>query len=309
MTSESTPEKNPDPSSNGFGRRMTDAYWDEWLDIFRQHPGETVKVAGLMGVPRNKARVIWHHGYPKQGRPPMRDVIEGEKAAARDLRAELEAEAPRGVQGRDARAHKTEAPAKEVEAPGDAIIQNAAVGIIVERDRKRRRAQADAAKTRAQEGVLVSVSRGNAIALAAATANLLIGAQELAARMEKMLRFDDIPLREAMGLMQKISIMARMNAEAAKNAIEMERVIMGTPDGDAERHVSGGKLTPQEAAEWLQLGMKTVQKFQKREALRGDIQDAKASGANNRGTAIVVARDDADDTEDDTDVIEVGRVG
>jgi hypothetical protein len=97
-----------------------------------------------------------------------------------------------------------------------------------------------------------------------------------------------------MNLVQRISVVARMNAEAAKSSIEMERLILGVPDDDKDRP-QGGKLNPTEAMEWLQAGMKTIEKFQRRQALRG-VVNAKASG-----TAIVVVEPNESDAADDND--------
>jgi hypothetical protein len=277
--------------------RMTDAEWERWIAAFREHPGHTVKVAKIMGCPRNRARLAWYHGWPKQGRPPISQILEMDKSLARAHRGMRESDDAKAEPG-------------EITDSVRALAKHTDVAdAVAERNRRRQKALEDSVKTRTQEGMLISISRGNSIALAASTANLLKGAQALSKRMEEQLRLETVPIREAMSLIKSVAIITRMNAEASKQVFEMERLVMGEPDTEVKGG-AGGKLSPAEAAEWMRVAMNTVRKYEERKAIRGS-GDASQSGRP--GETIVVHASSDDDDEDDDDSEDddegIGRAG
>lgn len=273
---------------------MTDAEWARWIALFREHPGETVKVAKLMGVPRNRARIAWYHGWPKHGKPAISELLEQDKTLARAHRASaLEKEATVDVE-------ITPAVQELAKKSGDDVAE-----AITKRKQLMKKVQNDSARTRSEEGMLINVSRGNALALAGLTVNLIKGAQQLAKRLELQLRSDVIPAREAMSLIKGISNVVRMNTDASLQVIEMERRIMGEPAPDVK---AGGRFTPDEAAEHIALAVKAMEKYQRRQALRARNGDRDAGSSQRLPGQTIVVHADTDD--DDVEVAEpIGRVG
>lgn len=282
------------PKSGG-AFRMTDAEWARWIALFREHPGETVKVAKLMGVPRNRARIAWYHGWPKHGKPAISELLEQDKTLARAHRASvLEKEATADVEITPA--------VQELAKKTDADVTDA----IAKRKQVLKRLQDDSIRTRAEEGMLIDTSRKNALALAGLTINLIKGAQQLAKRLEVQLRSDVIPAREAMSLIKGISNVVRMNTDASLQVIEMERRIMGEPAPDVK---AGGRFSPDEAAEHIALAVKAMEKYQQRQqALRARNGDSDAGSSQRLPGQTIVVHADPDDDDDTADVAEPSRL-
>jgi hypothetical protein len=280
----------------GIRKRVSDSEWERWITLFREFPGEVVKVARLMGVPRNRSRIAWHHGWPKQHRPPICELLEADKMAARAKRADLEAQ---GVE--DPVIEETPVSSLATES------QRQVMAAMVERDKTRRKVLEDSSRTRAEEGALIAVTRRNTMALGAVTAQLMRGAQELAPKLAKALQTEAISIKDGMSIMQKLSVIARLGAEAGKMAVQMERLAMGEPMGD-EAATAGGKLSPQDAERWLQLAIRTMQRSRDRTAAtnaRGGVDEDQGRSARAKPAAEAPSGDELDD--DAGGVVEVGR--
>ena len=282
-----TSKKSP---TAGVRKLMTDEEWERWIEAFRKHPGETVKVAELMGCPRNRARLAWYHGWPKQGRPAITELLAADQHAARAKRAELE----------EVEEELPESTARDLVEQGPDMVMRQ----MLERDQRRQRAAADSAKTRAEEGAMIATARRNGIALAAVTAQLIRGANTLMARIGPNLAKEDISVKDAVSLVQKIAVITRLGTEASKMALTMERAAMGEPMGDEV--TANGRIKPEQAAAWVALGMKAIQRFQERNGGVDEVEGRSASKAPAARSASTT-RDDEDDDTDDRGLAAVGR--
>jgi hypothetical protein len=256
-----------------------------------------------MGVPRNRGRIAWHHGWPKQGRPPISELLAADKMAARAKRAEMEAEG-------------AEDPVVE-ETPTSALAsesQRQVMAAMVERDKTRRKALDDSSRTRAEEGLLISVTRRNMMALGSVTAQLMRGAQALAPKLSQALQTEQLSVKDGMAVMQKLSVIARLGAEAGKMAVQMERLALGEPMGD-EAAMTGGRLTPADAERWMQLAMRTLERTRERSARggtdedqgRGDREDGAGPPILAPDGTIAAAAPTEGDDDDSDGVVGVGR--
>ena len=277
----------------GGAFRMTDAEWEKWVALFREHPGETVKVAKLMGVPRNRARIAWYHGWPKHGKPAISDLIEQDKTLARAHRASA-------VAAKEATADVEITPVvKELAKRTESEVTEA----VAERKKVMKRIQDDSIRTRSEEGMLINVSRGNALALAGLTVNLIKGARALSKRLEEQLTKDQIPAREAMSMIKSIANVVRMNTDASLQVLEMERRVMGEPAPDVK---ASGRFNADEAAEHIALAFKAMEKYRARQA-RKELGGGRDAGSSQRPGETIVVHAEADDDDDADEPI--GRVG
>jgi hypothetical protein len=259
-------EEKPKPLRGGFRsptagipKRVSDAEWERWIETYRKHPGQIVKVAALMGCPRNRASIAWNKGWPRQGRPPVSELLEADKVLARKMRAEAEEAAVRGA---EVVAEPPIPTAAELATPEASTQRNMA--LMVEREKTRKASQRDAALTRSEEGKLIKRARRNATELADVTGELLAGAKALMPRLRKLLEDEstDLTLKEGISFMQKLAVLTKLGTEASKMALQAERLAMGHPVGDDDvEGATGGALSPEHAAKWLQLGVGMLRRW------------------------------------------------
>lgn len=252
----------------GKSKKFSDGQWDSLVTAFRENPGDTRLVAEITGIKFARCVRAWHHGYPVQGRLPISEIVESDKMLARAKRAELNDE----EEGRSEPPPK----AKFVSVPPGGLEQTAEVvspehkrvmAAMLERDKQRRKALEDSARTRAEEGRLIQVSRRNVMSLGLTAARILRGAEQLATRMEGQLAKEtNLPLKEAMSLVQKASVIVRLGTEAGKMAVQMERLAMGQPIGDGtDVGGAGGKLSPDDAERWIEMTMRALERSKRRQ--------------------------------------------
>lgn len=186
------------------GRRVIDLdFYESLVSAFLAVPGNASAAAREAGCDRRTAARAWSLGWPRKGFAPIKQRVEDEQRAARArlLRDE-----------QDAREAKRDAAAK-LEA--DASI--------------------DRAKSRAEEARAVRAARANALALQGATARLNRGALALAQRIEaQLLNTNDeaakLKPREAVALLRQVAAINRESNDAARLAVQLERLVLGEPD-------------------------------------------------------------------------------
>lgn len=272
-------EEKPKPKRGGFRsptagipKRVSDLEWERWIETYRKHPGQIVKVAALMGCPRNRASIAWNKGWPKQGRPPVSELLEADKVMARKMRAEAEeAEAKGEAQPGSEAVAEVVPTAAELATPEASTARNMA--LMVEREKTRRASARDAALTRAEEGKLIKRARRNATELADVTAELLEGAKALMPRLRDLMEDEaaELTLKEGISFMQKLAVLTKLGTEASKMALQAERLAMGQPVGDEDTAgAAGGELSPEHAVKWMQLGIGMLRKW--------GVSDASQSG-------------------------------
>lgn len=231
-------------------RNVSPEDWERWLAAFREAPGQTSVVAEQMGVGERRARRLWRDGIPKQGLPAIRTVIAREQVEARALRGDPDAADLEAVSGREQRT----------------MLE------MLEREKKRARVASDAAQTRAEEGRLVQAARRNALALMLSTSGVLKGAMQLGQRIEEALAAQaagplrDFDAKAAVALVRQAAAISRFGTEAAKMAVQMERLLMGQPDGDSDLP-DGARLSPEQAERWITVAARAVRMARERGVL------------------------------------------
>lgn len=290
------PSKPRSPSA-GKPKRVTDAEWDRFIAAFRQFPGQTQKVSEIVGTTRNRARIAWYHGWPKQGRPAICELLEDEKVLARAERFDLEV----AEDDEEELVAEVVSPGRHSEPPVDENHKRVMDGML-QRDLQRRKVLADSLKTRAEEGQLVRESRKNSVELAQATAKLLHGVVALSAHIgEKLASEKGISIKEGMTLIQKAAVITRLGNEASKMALQMERLVLGQPVGDETGEADTGKLSPKDALKWIEMTMKAVKRYETRTAGGG------SDAAGPSKPAAAGAGRESDDADDSDALATVGR--
>ena len=292
----------------GHPKRFTDAEWDRMVNAFREHPGDTTRVSVITGIKRLRVVRAWHHGYERQGRPAISELLEADKFAARALRAEMHDAAAAAAAPHDAGIDDNDDAAGIVDAPTH-IVTTAeparVMAAMVERDKVRRKALEDSARTRAEEGALIAVARRNVMQLGLISAQVLRGAQHLAERMQKQLELEQVSLKDGMQLIQRSSVVVRLGNEAAKIAIQMERLAMGQPIGDGSESTDGA-LKPEDAERWIEVASRALERARKRRESEGqhEVSAGTDRGDAGRGdpAAPAVGTEPDDETGDDLDL-------
>lgn len=283
----------------GVPKRFTDAEWDRLVNAFREHPGDTTLVSEITGIKRVRVVKAWHHGYSRQGRPAISELLESDKILARATRADMHDEAADAVEVPSAPATVV------VDSDGVSHEHKRVMAAMVERDKVRRQALADSARTRAEEGALIAVARRNVMQLGLISAQVLRGAQHLAERMQKQLESEQVSLKDGMQLIQRSSVVVRLGNEAAKMAIQMERLAMGQPVGDGSESTDGA-LKPEDAERWIEVASRALERARKRREseVRHEVQAGTDRGNAGRGgpPAPEVGTEPDDDTGDDLDL-------
>ena len=182
------------------GRRVIDlAFYEALTSAYLASPGNASAAARAASCDRRTAQRAWTMGWPRKGFAPIKQRVEDEQRAAR---ARLLRDAD---DDREAKQDATRALAEQ--------------------------AQLDSVKSRADEGKTVRAARANALALAAATARLNRGALALARRVESALLNDAsaVKPREAVSLLRQVAAINRESNDAARLAIQLERLVLGEP--------------------------------------------------------------------------------
>jgi hypothetical protein len=221
--------------------------WDRALEAWRGTP-TIAHVAAELGIGFHRARTIVEVGIPAMGLPPVKKVLEEESRLAAMGEKRLE-----GLEAKSA--------ARVIETRTKALARSEASRVAI---------LGDAAAQHAEEAKLVRMNRQGAVALAAVNGRLLSGALSLVEALEKDLAENKGTIKERLGYLRTIANVVARTAEASQKAVQMERLIMGEPT--AILGVQGGKpnpddMTPDEAGQWLEAGMKAFEKAKRRRAM------------------------------------------
>lgn len=257
------------------------------VNAFREHPGQTTRVSELTGIKRARVVRAWHHGYELQGRPPISELLDADKVLARAKRADIVL--PGATVVVEDEPGDLAAEVVNTIEPDDVVHtrqHRKMMAGMVERDRIRRKALEDSARTRAEEGALIAVSRRNVMALGTISAQVLRGAQQLATRMQKQLEKagkDELSLKEGMQLIQRASVVVRLGTEAGKMAVQMERLAMGQPIGEG-LDTNTTKLSPDDAERWIDMTVRALERARRRRESGGENEVPSRSAQAERPT-------------------------
>lgn len=165
----------------------------------RVYPGNVTRAGKQAGVDRKTARLWWNVGAPYEfAQRPMKELIEQEQLEARASLAAQEL-----VHGRTADNAVGPSPEDVVKARG----------VLIE--------------ARVQEAQAVKLARGNAIGLLSATLNLVAAIGPLSRRITETLKTEEPTFQQGLNHMRQVTILAASAVSTAKDAMEMERLLLG----------------------------------------------------------------------------------
>jgi hypothetical protein len=146
---------------------MSPELYEELLAVFRKHGGPCKDVYAELGCLSSRGKRLFKRPYPKLGLPAMADRLAEEEVEIRAARRRKEEGLPEKVPLPSA----DELVADETRAVVIADGEARRLQEMVRREDERRRARADAIEARAEEALLLSLQRRNAIALNGITAD------------------------------------------------------------------------------------------------------------------------------------------
>lgn len=256
---------------NKKARAIDSKEWNRLIEVYKKWDGRTSLVAVELGWPVARTHRVWKRGYPSLGLPPIQTVLAKDALAADDVRAErqkIQAVLP--------------PPAVEVKSPAIAVQkahvlaagEAKRIAAMVQFEETRQLARQDAIQARAEEAMLVTLTRRNALALNGMTSNMLNGALELSKRIEVELKAaaknSRLSLQDKLGLVKTAASIARFNAEASVLAVKAERLVLGSPIDAPEDSPQDGENTLQESERWINVAIKALGKAKDRGVLTAD---------------------------------------
>jgi len=211
---------------------MNRAKYQALIEAFREIPGD-VKRASRSGVSVGTALKAWEEGWPHRGWPPIRDVLEEEKILARSTRMATQA--------------------LVWNQPLTDLQDRVETGVAAEVTE--RMAKDDAITTRAAEGQMVALSRGNTITLMQTTSVIIRGAFTKATELVQKIEAGEYQMEpsQIVKLITNVAYLTKTAAEAAKMTLEMERLLMGQPTEIVGLDVRNMSL--EDAARTIQMSM------------------------------------------------------
>jgi hypothetical protein len=197
------------------GRRaITRGTYDKLVIAFREVPDNRRRAARAADVHHSTATRAWLQGWPERGWPAIKGLIAADQVSARAKLLAVERKVEQEIAEDGAR-----------ERARLQALASEAIGIEYEK------ARLQAIETRKDEGQLAKLARLNALAALATSSRMLDGVQELAKNLrEQLAGKKNISPTMAALLMQRAAAVAKTSAEAAKMALQIERIYLGEPE-------------------------------------------------------------------------------
>lgn len=264
------------PKRHPEGSVSPDDY-HELVKIFAKHDCNIANVAAELGWPARRATRAYKRGYPGHGFPPIRTILARDTIAGDEIRAEraaLDRKMPRSTE-----IVETAPGAQAAEIESKAVVIHGAeerrLKALMRLEEERRLTREDAIKSRAEEMMLISINRRNALALNGVTASVLKGALALSGKlqkqMEKEARSGEMDPASVLALVRSAASIARFTAEATVLAVKSERAVLGEPipvDGVLDDNSDG---TLDAAVEWIDRAIGAVTRARERGVLTASL--------------------------------------
>ena len=174
-----------------MNQEKSKARWEKIVSAYRLNPGNHWAVQELVGCDHRTAKRAWEKGWPRYGFSPIRDTIQEEQHHARAQRA---LSLDYSLAGKDSIAQRTE------------------------------------------EATLAGLARSAAGSLLRSILKLAGPVEELAGDLAKALEQqradfhqDHSDPKALLGLLQRVTSVTREATSAAREAVELERKILGEP--------------------------------------------------------------------------------
>ena len=240
-------------------KEITPEEWLRIVKVYSRHEGRIRGVAAELGWPIARTTRLWKKGYPSLGYPAVKTVIARDGFSETELRArraEISAALPPS-------AHTAESRAEVIHGAEEHRLRQ-----MVLREEMQERARQDAIRSRAEEAMLISINRKNAIALNAMTAQILQGATSLSRKIQQDLEHEathgSLPVGQRLQLVRAAASIARFNAEASVMAVKAERMVLNQPIEADRDEGDESRGTLDEAAEWINRCAKALKRAKER---------------------------------------------
>lgn len=271
------PVLNP-PGSKRAGKPSTYRHigpreYDYIVSVFAKHNGLTGPVACELGWESHRTKRVYDVGYPRLGFPPARTMIAMDRVAADEVRAQrarLSSQLPPSVE------IEAEDPAEQQEEISQKALvihgaEESRIRALMQVEEDRRLQREDAVKARAEEAMLVSITRRNALALNGVTTRVMKGALALSERIQERLeeeaRANVMSAGQMLALAKSAASVARFNSEVTALAIKAERAVLGEPIASAP-NVDEGDSSLDTAVAWIEKAVKAVNRAKERGVVR-----------------------------------------
>lgn len=241
---------------------ITPDEWNRIVSVYARHNGYSCAVAVELGWPIARTARVYKRGYPSLGLPPIKTILAQDALSADAIRAkrqELSESLPPSVE--ITRVEEVEVRAEIVHEAEQTRVRE-----LLRQEEERQKARADAIKSRAEEALLISVNRRNALALNGVTERLMKGAVALSQNIEEELAKaatdEALTLSDKLQLMKSAAQIARFTSEATMLAAKSERMVLGQPIEADPVRTDGGSL--EQAVEWIEAAAKAVNRARER---------------------------------------------
>ena len=176
-------------------RVITQHLYDSLVIAYRERPGNHSNAAKVAGCERRMARRAFESGWAKAPwAVPIKAVLEREQVEAR------------------------------------ALVQSDRTSEYQRLAESQRLAQADAIEARAQEGKMVRMARGAAMALLSQSLKALKATQSLTARLEEQIANGEMTIDQVTKTIDRIAHSTQQAVAISKEAMRMERLHLGEPE-------------------------------------------------------------------------------
>lgn len=231
--------------------------WEAIVRVFARHQCQTVPIALELGWDEQRVRRVFRRGYPSKGYPPIKTLLAMDALATDEIRAqrnEIEESLPPS---------EPIASVEEVERKAVVISdsENARVRMMVRREEERERSRNDAIKARAEEAMLISINRKNAIAMNGVTQQVMRGALALSEKLQQAMLDDaangNLTTSQMLSFVRSAASIARFNSEVTVLSVKAERAVLGQPI-DAPGDMPAGDANLDDAVQWIELASKVI---------------------------------------------------
>lgn len=276
----SPPPYSPNPrryaTRNKEARRITSDEWNQLIEVYRKWDGRISMVAAELGWPEAKTRRVYKRGYPSLGLPGIETTLARDALATEEIRAGRQA-----IQERLPKVTPLSSPQIAVQNPQVlARGEQKRIAVMVDAEERRVQARRDAVEARAEEAVLISITRRNAVALNGVTSKMLNGALALSTKIEQELKNlandKSVSVEKKISLVKSAASIARFNAEASVLAVKAERMVTGqpidTPDDESAVSTENSLI---ESERWINVAMKALNRAKERGVLTTDGETTK----------------------------------
>lgn len=219
MTDTPKPKRKPKRRKGKGGKRIASIEsYEKILEAYRDAPGNHSRASKATGHDRKTCKKVWDNGWAYDWAPPISEVIEREQELAR-VRVARQTVDDAEIQG-----FMDTTAAAELKRQEHLQLM-----------KERQAAKGHAIKSRAEEGEMVQGLRKAVMVAEGTMLRCAVGFQELADAVNIELRQLALPgnknfkVGAAIGYLRRYAATIRETSHAAREAMELERLLLGEP--------------------------------------------------------------------------------